>query len=214
VQPLPCDVKDFFFASINPTLGGRTFGTPDPQFAELWWDYPDTGSSECSRYIAMNYAMQGNPWIIGTRARTAGDKAGALYYPILAGLAPDGTHGALYQHETGFQDNGADRAANGLVWAETGAITLGEGDTRFNVRQVVVDGNTDPANPAFGFRFFAKEQPFDTNEWDTGLYTSIHNGLLDIRFSGRSVRMRVVATRDVQFEIGRTRLDGVPAGTR
>jgi len=135
-----------------------------------------------------------------------------MNYPVLGG--PSGTGGALFQHEFGFQDNGADRAAAGEVYAETGAIVLGEGDVRMNVTQVIVDGVTDPANPAFGYRFWAKEEPFSPEEWDTGLYTSIHKGLMDVRLSGRSVRMRVQATRDVAWEIGRPRLLMTPAGKR
>ena len=213
VQPLACDVKDYFFATINPTLGGLTFGSSNPQFAELWWDWPDQSGQACNRYIAINYGSTGSPWLIGWRTRTAGDRLGVLNYPVLGG--PHGDGGALYQHEYGHLDDGVGRAVPGEVFAETGAITLDpEGNSRMDVTQVTYDGITDPANPAFGLRFMAKEQPFDTREWDTGLYTRLHNGLMDVRFSGRSVRMRVEGTRDVAWELGRPRLLMTPAGTR
>jgi hypothetical protein len=215
VQVFPCDVKDWFFATINASKGGLTFGSANPQFAEMWWDWPDEASQECSRTIAVNYASPTHPWTIGRRTRTAADRLGTMNYPVLGGPGADGTGGgALYQHEFGMLDNGAPRAAAGEVYIESGAIVIGEGDKRFHVKQVVIDAVTDPANPAFGYRFLAKEQPFDTVEYDTGLYTAIHNGLMDVRFSGRSVRMRVEATRDVPWEVGRPRLDVVPAGLR
>jgi len=222
VQSLLCDVKDYFFATINQAKGGVCFGSANPQFAELWWDYPDSTSQECNRYIALNYGAGAgvstasltiqHPWLMGQRTRTAADRTGTMNYPVLGG--PSGAGGALFQHEFNYQDDGSPRASSGLVYAETGAIVLSEGDQRMNVTQVVVDGVTDPANPAFGFRFYAREQPFDTVEWDSGLYTAIHNGLMDVKFSGRSVRMRVQATRDVAWELGRPRLLMNPAGTR
>jgi hypothetical protein len=217
VQPLPCDVKNWFFATLQAGSAGRLFGSANPQFAEIWWDFPDetAANGENNRYIALNYAAQRGHWLVGKRARTAGDRIGTLDYPVLGGLGPDGTGGALYQHESGWTDNGVPRATAGQVYLESGAITDGEGDRRFHVRQVVFDATTSPALPApFGLRFFAKEQPWDTAETDTGLYTVIHNGLMDTRFSGRSVRMRIEATADMPFSVGRTRLDIAKAGSR
>jgi hypothetical protein len=183
----------------------------------LWWDFPDTTSAdgENNRYIAMNYTTQPGYWLLGRRARTAGERIGTLDYPVLGGIGPGATGGALYQHESGYTDDGAPRASAGEVYIESGAITAGEGDRRFNVRQLIFDATTDPTLAApFGFRFFAKEEPWDTAELDTGLYTAIHNGLMDVRFSGRSVRMRIEATADMPFSVGKTRLDVVPAGKR
>jgi hypothetical protein len=216
VQPFQCDVKDWFFASINQTIAGLTFGSANPQFSELWWDWPDQSSTVCNRYIAVNFgAPQGDahPWLIGRRIRTAGDRKGTMAYPVLGGAHASG--GALFQHEYGYLDDDSPRASAEEVYVESGNIVVGEGDNRFNVNQIVYDGVTDPANPAFGLRFYCREQPFDQREFDTGLYTAIGaNGLMDCRFSGRSVRMRVQATRDVPWELGRLRLSGVPAGRR
>lgn len=222
-MPFFSDVQDWFYSMINRTMGGRIFGSPNPPFAEIWWDWPDEGATECNRYIAVNYNPQAasvaatysapRPWIIGQRARTAGDLKGTMDYPILAGLDPTGA-GGLFLHEYGWLSDGASRAANGEVYAESGAILLGEGDNRYNVTQVVFDAVTDLNNPAFGLRFFTREQPF-TDDYDTGLYTDIgSNGLMDVRFSGRSVRMRVEATQDQTFALGRLRLEAKPAGRR
>ena len=231
VQTLGCDVKNWFFSVLKAGAQGRLFGSANPQFAELWWDFPDINSSngECNRYIAMNYSgalpgvytgagagVAAGYWMLGSRARTAGDRIGTLDYPVLGGIGPSGSGGALYQHEAGYTDNGAARASAGNVWLESGSITSSDGaDKRFHVRQVVYDATTDPTlAPAFGWRFFYKEQPYDAVERDSGLYTQIHGGLMDTRFSGRSVRMRLEATQDAPFTVGKTRLDMVPGGTR
>jgi hypothetical protein len=214
VQALQCDVKDWFFATLNPSITGRLFGSPNPQFAEAWWDFPDANSTgECNRYLFFNYGSSPPIWGIGSRARAGGDRAGTMDYPIMGGAV--GSGGALFQHEVGYTDDGVSRAAAEQVYAETGNMALGEGDQRMDILQVTFDGNTSVTQPAFGFRFFAREQPFDAaNEWDTGVYTEINNGLMDTRVSGRSVRVRVQGTADAGWEIGKPHLLIQPAGSR
>ena len=222
VQPLGCDVQDWFYSMINRTNAGRVFGSPNPAFAELWWDWPDSSSIECNRYIAVNYVFptlpyaqgQQRSWIIGMRDRTAADPTGTMDNPTLGGLDPDGTHGDLFLHEFGWTDGGMPRAANGEIYAESGNIVLGEGDQRLNVKQVVYDA-ADSGTEMFGYRFFAREQPYDAaSEFDTGLYTVVHNGLMDVRLSGRSIRMRLEATQDGPFAVGKPRLEVKPGGRR
>ena len=203
VATLPCDVKDFFFQTINRTSGGITFGHNNSQFAEVWWDYPDTSGVDSNRYAVLNYGAAGNIWYIGRRERTAADRHGTLNYPVCGGASGGG--GALFQHEIGFLDDAQPRASAGRVYAETATIALGEGDRRLHVQQIAVDAFMSRDQPAVGFRFTHDEEPFDTAS-GTQLYTTIHDGLVDVRFSGRGVRMRIEATRDVDWEIGRTRL--------
>jgi hypothetical protein len=210
VQPLRCDVQDWFFSLVNRQMIGRVFGSPNPAFTELWWDWPDEGAQECNRYLALNYSDPAHPWTIGVRHRTAGDPSATMDYPVLGG--PLGSGGSLFLHEYGWSDNGVPRAPNGNVYAESGNIVLGEGDKRFHVKQIVFDA--EAAN-GLGYRFFPREQPNDAaSEYDTGLYTVIHDGLMDVRFSGRSVRMRMEAMADEPFAVGRPRLEMRAGGRR
>ena len=212
-QPMKCDVQDWLFSFLNRAMIGRIFGSPNPTFAEMWWDWPDETAQECNRYIAANYVDQN--WIIGVRNRTAGDPSGTMDNPILGGLAPDGASGSLYLHEFGWTANGVPRAPLGEVYIESGNIVVGEGDQRWNGTQVVLDAATDAPTGMLGYRFFTREQPYDAaSERDTGLYTATHGGLMDVRFSGRSVRMRVEALVDGPFAIGKPRLVMIPAGSR
>lgn len=211
VQPMKCDVQDWFYSLINRQMVGRVFGGPNPAFGELWWDWPDEGALECNRYLILNYSDPSKPWSIGLRTRTAADPSGTMDFPIVAG--PLGSGGSLFLEEYGWTDNGAPRASAGLIYAESGNIVIGEGDKRFHVKQLVFD--VEGPDGIVGYRFMAREQPQDTaSEFDTGLYTEIHNGLMDVRFSGRSVRMRMEATKDGPFAVGRPRLDIRPGGRR
>jgi hypothetical protein len=175
----------------------------------MWWDWPDEGSLECNRYLAVNYADAARPWTIGMRERTAADPSGTMDYPILAGSTPGWC--ALYLHEFGWTDHmGFPRAPTGSVYAESGNIVMGDGDVRFHVRQLVLDA---AAPSGVSYRFLTREQPQGT-EYDTGLYSEVHNGLMDVRFSGRHIRMRMEANADEPFAIGRPRLQIRKGGRR
>jgi hypothetical protein len=66
-----------------------------------------------------------------------------------------------------------------------------------------------------GVRFFPREQPNDAaSEFDTGLYQAVHGGLMDVRWSGRSTRMRIEALVDGPFALGRLRLEMRAGGRR
>lgn len=215
VQPVNCDVQDWFFSLVNRQMVGRVFGSPNPAFSEFWWDWPDEGSNECNRYLAFNYADPGKPWTIGLRTRTAADPTGTMDKPVMGGFQrpkppdlPDGG-GSLFLHEWNWLDDGLPRA--GAIYAESGAIVIGEGDRRYHCKQLVFDAAA-PDN-ALAYRFFVREEPAGT-EFDTGLYTEINDGLMDLRFSGRSIRMRMEALVDGPFAVGRPRLDIRPGGRR
>jgi hypothetical protein len=224
VTPVLCDVGDWFFSLLSRPFIGRLFGSPNPTFSEMWWDFPDEGATECNRYLAINFAGQSpspnaagsavptRTWTIGVRSRTAGDPTGTMDYPILGG--PLGSGGALYLHEYGWSENGAPRAASGTVYIESGAITLGEGDQRYNVTQMVPNAATT-VDDMLGYRFIVREQPDDAaSEFDTGLFTVVHDGLMDMRWSGRTAAMRMEALTDGDFTVGRPRLLMKPAGKR
>jgi hypothetical protein len=206
VVPMQCDVGDWLFSLINRDMIGRVFASPNPTFAEHWFFWPGEGSTECNRYVAVNYADPSAPWMIGLMDRTAADFKNAMLRPILAG--PDGQ---VYIHEFGMTDNGASRV--GQVYVETGDFTLvANGEARFHVTQIIEDF-TGPAN-AMGYRFLIWEET-DGPEYDTGLFPVINNsGRTDARFSCRGLRMRIEATADVPFAIGKTILLTTPGGSR
>jgi hypothetical protein len=212
VQPIQCDVGDWFYSLVNRDMVGRVFGSPNQAFSEAWWDWPDEGATECNRYLIFNYADPGKPWAIGTRNRTAADPSGTMDYPVLGGYLADQT-GSLFLHEFGWTNNGQMRAVSHGIYAESGNIVAGEGDKRFHVKQVVFD--SAPPQGVLGYSFYVREEPGDeAGEFEAGLYTDTHGGLMDVRFSGRSVRMRMVALQDGPFSVGRPRLEVRQGGRR
>jgi hypothetical protein len=205
VQPLACDVHDWMFSLLNRQMVGRVFGFGNPTFREHWYCWPSEDATECNRYVAVNYAEAGTPWIIGRLARTAADTTGAMIRPILG--TPEGT---LHMHEFGWTSDGESRV--GQIYAETGTLVLGAGDTRFHVTQI----ETDFAGPPqiAGYRFFCRErsQAAETNVGPYPIITT--NGLTDARFSSRRARMRIEALQDGPWALGVTKLDMKKGGLR
>lgn len=204
VTPVQCPVQDWLFTMMNRNYAGYVFGLPCPEFSEAWWYFPDEGATECNRYVLYNYREQS--WAIGRQARSAGDRSGAMSRPVMMTV-----DGKMYWHEFGFLDDGATRV--GQVYAESGALVLGEGDRRMHVQQIAVDA-TNPQTRV-GYRFFMREQP-QGPEFDSGAYQYIRtDGLIDLqKVSGRSIRMRVEAALDGPWAMGKTRLMVRPGGTR
>jgi hypothetical protein len=215
VSPMQCDVQDWFYSIINRNMAGRLFGSPNPAYAELWWDWPSEDALDNNRYIAVNYVDPQRPWTIGMRNRTCGDVAGTMDSPLLGGVPPAGG-GGIFMHEYGWTDNGAPRAAAGLVYAESGAIVLGEGDRRYHCTQLVFDAATlPPDSPVIAYDFTVREQPGDAgSEFIAGPYTEVVNGLMDMRWSGRTARMRMMATDDLPWAVGKARLQIKQGGFR
>ena len=203
--PLPCDVQDYVFGGMNPDISPLSFGSSISTFREIWFFYPDEAALDCSRYVVWNYAE--NWWSIGKLARTAADPSGSIDRPIFGA-----SDGRLYAHEQGWLDNEASRI--GQVYAETGTMTLGEGDRIGHVMGVVPDLRSDLG--AAAFRFFAS---YEANgpETEHGPFDGVTRGdglITGPRFSARNVRMRVEAMRDAPIRVGRTRLEIVPGGRR
>lgn len=207
VQPVECNVEDWLFSLLNRSQIGRVFGAPNAAFTEHWWYWPSEDSVECNRYVAVNYAERGQPWMIGTMRRTAADKRASMIRPILAG-----EDAKLYLHEYGWTDDGQTRL--GKVYLETGDLTMeqwgGDAGRRFHIRQIAAD-YAGPAD-AMAFRVFSWEEP-DGQVLDSGtLLPDPSDGVTDAEVSGRGMRVRIEGLADKPFALGLTRLLTRPGG--
>lgn len=209
VVPVPTAISDWMFSLINRSMIGRIFAAPNPTFSEHWWFWPGEGATECNRYVILNYSDTGMPMAIGQMARSAADASGALVRPIMGGQ-----DGLLYMHEYGVLDNGVSRV--GKCYIESADWQLmdngGDPERRFHTRQVAHDYAGELG--VIGYRFTLWEQP-NGPEWDSGIYPVVNdNGLTDVRFSCRGMRIRVELLQDELFALGRPHLIGQPGGKR
>jgi hypothetical protein len=195
VEELPCEVADYVFTNLNTSQAGKVYAVNNAQFGEVWWFYPSTASNECNSYVAHNYRT--GIWMIGTIDRCAGVDRGVFSTPIWVSAA-----GAIYNHEIGNLYDSGD------VYAESGPISFGAGDSVMVATSLIPDEKTQgQCTVTFKTRF----HPNDT-EREYGSYSMA--APTDVRFTGRQVRMRVTGAEGVSWRWGIPRLEARPGGRR
>lgn len=195
VTELPCEVRDYVFDDFNTGQQSKIWAYANSEFSEIWWYYPSSGSTEIDRYVGYNYRE--NFWIIGDMSRTCGTTRGVFRYPMLGD-----SYGTLYDHEVGVNKDGAN------VYAETGPISLGNGDNTMQVMQVIPDEVTQGDVEMY---FKTRFHPNDT-ERTYGPFTPANP--TSARFQGRQIRMKVQEERLTNWRVGIMRLDVVARGRR
>ena len=195
VKPLASDVGDYVFENINYTQASKIYAVHNSKYGEITWFYPSAQSNENDSYVTYNY-REGH-WAIGSISRTAGTDRGVFTNPLMVSA-----DGYVYEHEVGFDYDG------GSVYAETGPIEVGAGDTVMSVRQVIPDEQTlGEVQVSFKTRMY----PTST-ESTFGPYTAAEP--TDVRFSARQVKVRYTGNVLADWRVGVTRLEAVASGLR
>lgn len=205
VRPLPCDVQDYVFNNINTLQRSKVFVGRNSQDGELIWFYPSTNSLEVDSYVVYNYLNK--IWYFGQLARTAWADRGTYINPRAVGA-----DGYVYEHEIGWNDNGASR--NASVFVESGPAELGNGDRVVYATMMLPD--TDPGDSdAIQVRLKMKTAPMG-RETDYGPYTLVSNaeGYVPVRVAGRQAALRVEQLKDEEWSLGTLRFREDAGGRR
>jgi hypothetical protein len=196
VQPLECPILNDIMAEMDPGYGPfSVHACHNGVYPEVWFFYATNGNTSPNRYVIWNYAE--NWWAWGHMSRTAMAPAEVFKYPYAGDL-----YGNMYQQEIGYTDSGTSRV--GQIYAETGALGLGNGDQTIEIRQVLPATGTGASS--LQLEFFTRQTPEGT-ERTFGPYTPRADGYTDVRVSGRETRVRFVAAQDGAFGIGKMRFD-------
>lgn len=119
-QPIACTVWDKVFQNLNTDFSNNIRAWSNTPFNEIWWFYPSSASvnGENDSYVKLNtlYGL----WDYGPMARSAAIDQSVLGMPIAA----DPTTGYIYQHERGYDADGAPINA----FFESGWSVLAEGE--------------------------------------------------------------------------------------
>lgn len=196
-RPMPCDVQDYVFENINANQITKVNAVQNSEYGEIWWFYPSEDSTECDRYVSYNYIE--NHWGIGVIDRVSGVDQGIYDEPLWFG-----SNGVLYEHERyGLPHGGV------YPYAETSAISIGNGDSVMKVNQIIGDeGSAGDVDISFKTRFHPNDTERSYGPYDlTSMPTSA-------RFTGRQVRMRVQATGNEDWRVGVMRINAESGGRR
>jgi hypothetical protein len=200
-QEISCSVLDYVFDNINRNQISKVYAVHNAQHGEVWWFYPSGSSTENDKYVAFDY-KEGH-WSVGTLDRTSGIDIGVFSNPIWCDAS-----GTVYNHETGTAHGVGDTYQ---PYAETGPISLGNGDKVMRVTSLIPDeliqGNV---KVTFKSRFHP-----NTDETTHGPYSiTSHHGVVPIRFTGRQVRMRIEGLHLSSWRAGIMRIEVSPGGKR
>jgi hypothetical protein len=129
-QPLPCKVRDFIFQNLDLANVSKIRFFSNAEFNEIGWYFPSAsgGTGENDSYIKLN-VVEGE-WDTGPLGRSAWTDQSVLGPPI-----GGATNGYLYQHELGYDMDGA--AMNPQL--QTGTFRLAEGEEFQVVDYVIPD---------------------------------------------------------------------------
>jgi len=195
-RQMPCEVQDYIFDDINANQHSKVYAVHNSEYGEIWWFYPSESSVENDRYVAYDY-LEGH-WETGQIDRTAGVDQGVFSDPIWADAS-----GNLYDHELHGLGHGSY-----TPYAETGPITLGNGDSVMKVNSLIPDeGTQGEVEVTFKTRFHPNDTERTYGPYSTANPTSV-------RFTGRQIRMRITATGNDDWRAGIMRIEATPGGRR
>lgn len=199
-KQMSCDVQDYVFEDMNKNQISKVYAVHNGEYGEIWWFYPSSTSTECDSYVTYDYIE--NHWEIGRIDRVCGADQGVFKEPIWIDAS-----GIMYEHELHGAAHGTQ-----TPFAESGPITLGNGDAVMKVNQLIGDELTaGEVQVKFKTRF----HPNDTERTypSSGAY-DLTNIPTSVRFTGRQVRLRVEATGNEDWRVGTMRINAETGGRR
>jgi hypothetical protein len=220
VQPVPCKVRPWVDNDIDIlNVREQACAVHVSPFNEFWWFFPQSAQTNASgqgwntRCIIYNY--RDGWWSMGRMSRSAGVAASYTVQTIMA----DGLN--AYQHEIGV----VYPANVGLPWAETFDLNLTSGSRLVTVKQMIPDIMGDVTNLLYSllYKNSRSVMPGPTGAaipvvelQTTPVPVNASNGFVDLRTTGRDVRMRIqLAGPQVNpVTVGQHLVDAVPRGDR
>jgi len=213
-QQIPCSVKDKVFLNFNFEEKSKVHVGVNSEFSEIIWFYPSASTTEIDSYVTYNYLE--NVWYFGTLERQAWLDRGIRTLPIATG----GQY--LYNHETGFDDDGSAITA----FVESAPMALGDGSKFASINRIIPDINfngSTSTNPSVNFTVKAKSHSgsgFTQTDTEATQRTATspvetYTEKLDIRVRGRTFALRVESTSlGTKFKLGTPQVNVVPDGKR
>src|SRR6056300_203420 len=199
---IPCSVKDKVFLDFNFEEKDKVHVGVNSEFSEIMWFYPSASSTEIDSYVTFNYSE--NVWYFGTLARQAWIDRGIRTLPIAAGDQ------YLYNHETGYDDDGSAMTA----FVESAPMKFSQDQGFSFLNEVVPDVNfsgSTSINPTVDFTI--KSQRYSgsgISQTETGTAqrtatspVEAYTEKLDFRVRGKTFALRLESSAlGTKFKLG------------
>ena len=214
VRDLPCEVLDHVFRDFKRSQKSKIFSWVNSHYNEVWWHYPsnDALQSEPDRYVSYNYKE--NYWMMGSYAnetmpaRTCALDRGVFNYPLMVDYnyqsSGDIHYGYMLETEVG--------TSNGTTAeATTGPIEIGNGDEVMRVSKIYPD-TSDLGDVSL--RFYHRDENGKTWNSQQLQNTNDADGQIDVRFTGRQIKMQVQGSKNTDWRSGTVRIEATKGGKR
>lgn len=217
IDKMECPVHTKVFLKSNFNDPSNVFMGVNEHAQEVWLFYPNAGSIVPDRYVFFSYARQPY-WSVGNSlTRTAWLNPVWQDRPFMA----NGT--VIYEHETGWLADGETRV--GDIFAVTGGVELGQGDTNMRVDRAWADsveeefeqpGSPDPhvVPNNYTVTFGLRQAPNAVERYVGPIQLNSHKGYTSLRFRARQLTLRVDQIVDDYWTLGKIRLRVKKAGVR
>ena len=213
-RQIPCSVKDKVFLDFNFEEKDKVHVGVNSEFSEIIWFYPSEGETEVDSYITFNYAE--NVWYFGTLSRQAWLDRGIRNLPVSTG----GQY--LYNHETGYDDDGSAMTA----FVESAPMKFSQDQGFSFLNQVVPDVNFNGStsiNPTVDFTI--KSQRYSgsgISQTETGTTqrtatspVETYTEKLDFRVRGKTFALRLESSAlGTKFKLGTPQINVRQDGKR
>lgn len=213
IVQVPCDLHDDVFYNSTLTLPSRMFMFTNEFAQEVWLSYPGSGEVEPDRYVLMNFTDAPH-WSMGDIPRTAWLNPCWTDRP----LACNNTD--LYEHEISYLADGVSR--NDVIYAETGAIEIGEGDRVMRLDRIWPDfanviapsGQTEADLGAANITLKLRQSPNGSERAYGPVNLDTDKGYTVIRARGRQMQIRVSQQENEFWVMGKVRIRMKEGGYR
>ena len=204
-QVLPCTVRAFIFDNLNDVQGQQVTAFANTGYNEVGWFYPSTGSNVCDKMVVYNYVEQA--WSISELARDSWDDTGASADLPIAVKTSAGA-GYLYEHETGFNDDGQPLSA----FIETADFDVADGDRFAFIRRLLPDLSFvgTSTNPTLTYSLKSRNNSDGTltTQSSVDVSNTTDFAMANVRARARQMRVRIESTdEDNGWRLGDVRLD-------
>jgi hypothetical protein len=212
IRVLDCPVRNTVFGDINYAQRRKFFAGLNSLFTEVWWFYCSENSTEIDRYVIFNFNE--GTWTFGTLHRTAWvDRSEVAPVPYATTR-----NGALYSHETGSSDDGAD-----MTWfLETYDLELpageedpagGPGGRLFRVRRLIPDYFERDENITVTLKARKYPNPNGTQVSQSAIMAP-DDDYVRPKLRGRQIGIRLDGSSQKPWRSGHWRADIIPHGRR
>ena len=212
VQPLQCSVLDYVFSNLNLGQAFKVFAAENNAHSEVTWFYPiSSGDTEVTNYVTYNY--EENLWSVGTLVRGAWIGASTRDKPLATSIITSSDDNYLYNHETGYDDDGSAMTA----YVESGDLELADGEVFTFIKRIIPDFNFSGSSGDASLDITLKGSDFPLESSSTLSTSTITNSSTQafVRTRSRNSVVRIESTGSgYGWRLGDLRLDMRQDGKR